>query len=476
MALRGRSSDNLAQAEFWSYDGSTRYGVLGSTSNSSYFGSIANTPLFFQTNSTERMRITSAGLLGVGLSSPQKNVHIKGAASAYTTLRIETGSDAHGAEIEFADSTDADYGSITQFGSGAGEGGRMRFRAGGTETMNLKGGNVGIGTTSPSQKLEVGGNIAIHNSSNAPFIDFVESGATSDSKARITMDQVNTDNATLIFSTENAGTLTTALTINQTQNATFYKSTTIETLVADSNFAIYKGKVSAPFSGGWNTLAPGTVIGGLQQTNVRTDGGANNIAAAIDFVLQNNTYGTGETSISFKCGGVNGVDSTERMRITSGGVIQNATINSSTASAFKISNNAGSGNFTYGMTIEDDSSNTGFILFAQSDGTAVGSITRSGTSTVYATSSDYRLKEDLQDFNALEIASKIKMYDFKWNSNNTRDYGVIAHELQEVFPQAVVGEKDAEEMQGVDYSKLVPILLKSIQELEARVKELEKEI
>ena len=65
------------------------------------------------------------------------------------------------------------------------------------------------------------GNLVLHNTSNAPFIDFVESGATSDSKARITMDQVDTNNGTLIFSTENAGTLTTALTINQTQNSTF---------------------------------------------------------------------------------------------------------------------------------------------------------------------------------------------------------------------------------------------------------------
>jgi hypothetical protein len=103
-------------------------------------------------------------------------------------------------------------------------------------------------------------------------------------------------------------------------------------------------------------------------------------------------------------------------------------------------------------------------------GTIVGS---NQTSVSYNTSSDYRLKEDLQDFNALDIASKIKMYDFKWKADNSRSYGVMAHELEEVLPQAVTGEKDGENMQQVDYSKLVPILLKSIQELEARVKELE---
>ena len=43
----------------------------------------------------------------------------------------------------------------------------------------------------------------------------------------------------------------------------------------------------------------------------------------------------------------------------------------------------------------------------------------------------------------------------------------MAHELQDVLPYAVTGEKDAEEMQGVDYSKIVPLLVKSIQELKA---------
>ena len=68
------------------------------------------------------------------------------------------------------------------------------------------------------------------------------------------------------------------------------------------------------------------------------------------------------------------------------------------------------------------------------------------------------------------------MYDFKWKNEDKRSYGVKAHELENIIPDAVTGEKDGKEMQGVDYSKLVPILLKSIQELEARVKELEKEI
>jgi hypothetical protein len=115
-----------------------------------------------------------------------------------------------------------------------------------------------------------------------------------------------------------------------------------------------------------------------------------------------------------------------------------------------------------------------FIRFV-TEGSTSGEIVTGGSTSVcaYNTTSDYRLKEDLKDFDGLDITSKIKMYDFKWKESDTRGYGVLAHELQEVVPSAVTREKDGEQMQGVDYSKLVPVLLKSIQELEARVKELE---
>ena len=71
------------------------------------------------------------------------------------------------------------------------------------------------------------------------------------------------------------------------------------------------------------------------------------------------------------------------------------------------------------------------------------------------------------------MVSKIPVYDFKWKTNEIRSYGVVAHELQEILPEAVSGIKDEEEMQGVDYGKITPILIKAIQELEARIKILE---
>jgi len=102
-----------------------------------------------------------------------------------------------------------------------------------------------------------------------------------------------------------------------------------------------------------------------------------------------------------------------------------------------------------------------------------GNIIVNTSSVAFNTSSDYRLKEDLQDFEGLDLVSKIPVYDYKWKADDSRSYGVMAHELEEVLPQAVTGDKDAEEMQSVDYSKIVPLLVKSIQELSAKLEALE---
>ena len=65
------------------------------------------------------------------------------------------------------------------------------------------------------------------------------------------------------------------------------------------------------------------------------------------------------------------------------------------------------------------------------------------------------------------MVSKIPVYDFRWINSEKRSYGVLAHELNEIYPEAVEGEKDEKENQCVDYYKIVPLLVKSIQELKA---------
>jgi hypothetical protein len=107
---------------------------------------------------------------------------------------------------------------------------------------------------------------------------------------------------------------------------------------------------------------------------------------------------------------------------------------------------------------------------------AVGSIQTSGSSTSYNTSSDQRLKENIAD--ADDAGSKIdaiqvRQYDWKADGSH-QDYGMVAQELLEVAPEAVSQGETEEEMMGVDYSKLVPMLIKEIQSLRNRVAQLEE--
>jgi len=100
---------------------------------------------------------TNSIALKAPLASPSLTgtVTVTGASGAYNTLQLTSNSTSHGTIINLGDTSDADYGNITQFASSAGEGGRMRFIAGTTETMNLRGGKVGIGTSNPSYTFTV---------------------------------------------------------------------------------------------------------------------------------------------------------------------------------------------------------------------------------------------------------------------------------------------------------------------------------
>ena len=122
-----------------------------------------------------------------------------------------------------------------------------------------------------------------------------------------------------------------------------------------------------------------------------------------------------------------------------------------------------------------------FIMF-QRQGTTIGQITAPNESSVnYATTSDYRLKKDLKPFKGLELINRLKTYNFAWKINDSRMYGFMAHELQEVLPYLVSGQKDAVDLNGkiipqtVDYSKLTPILVKAIQEQDETINNLKKD-
>tara|TARA_R110001632_G_scaffold167339_1_gene285802 strand:- start:788 stop:1792 length:1005 start_codon:yes stop_codon:yes gene_type:complete len=123
--------------------------------------------------------------------------------------------------------------------------------------------------------------------------------------------------------------------------------------------------------------------------------------------------------------------------------------------------------------------------FYNSSGTLAGSITLpngSSTTTGFNVSSDYRLKENIDyTWDATSRLKDLKPARFSWISDDTNTLvdGFIAHEVSDIVPEAVAGEKDAvdeegnPEYQGIDQAKLVPLLVKTIQELEARITALE---
>lgn len=106
------------------------------------------------------------------------------------------------------------------------------------------------------------------------------------------------------------------------------------------------------------------------------------------------------------------------------------------------------------------------------ENTTVGTISVTASATAYNTSSDIRLKEDFKIIDP-NLLDRIKVYDFAWKVNGERAQGVIAQELEEVFPNAVTKGDTEEDMWSVDYSKLVPMLIAQVQDLKKRIEELE---
>jgi hypothetical protein len=292
----------------------------------------------------------------------------------------------------------------------------------GAEIMRVNSsGNVGIGTTGPSRKLDVVGVIQAQGA----FYSTVSSSSTN-------------------LATANGGQLS------------LYNSSS-----TDGNFSN---------------------IGGYNSNSL--------VTSQICFVNESHANRTG--AIVFLTH--NGGSMPERMRITSAG---NVGINkTSPAVKLDVSDSIAGSGFTNGLarfenTIETSTGGAGVLNIANNYQGGFGTLIKfwfeessvatinfnsSTNAVVYNTTSDYRLKEDLKSFNGLEIVDQIKTYNYKWKKADARGYGALAHELQEVFPDAVTGEKDGEDMQGVDYSTLVPVLIKSIQELKAEIELLKQQI
>ena len=178
----------------------------------------------------------------------------------------------------------------------------------------------------------------------------------------------------------------------------------------------------------------------------------------------------------------------QRMRITSAGLVEmgvaygyaKLAVDSGTTDGYAgyfHTNTAGG----YAVMYLKTGSNVSGLMYFYRDSSAIGSITTNGSSTSFNTTSDYRLKENVvTDWDATSRLKQLKpsRFNFKADKDTTVD-GFLAHEVSSIVPEAIIGKKDAVdkdgniEPQGIDQSKLVPLLVKTIQELEARITALE---
>ena len=324
-----------------------------------------------------------------------------------------------------------------------------------TERMRIdSSGNLGIGTDSPNYT-----GLQIHGTSNQFGITNSTTGSALTDGFGIAMSGLN---AQLI--NKEAGYLA------------LYTSDT-ERMRIDSSGNVGIGTTS-PTSDGGTTLE-------IYNTNTPTlrlnDGGD---YKALFQLRGNDTEIRGSSgNMEFYTGNVDGASSTERMRIDSSGNVHVAR---------ETTGWAGGGGFRSDGSLESViSSNiafragrgtsTGTIIEFKYNNAVVGTISTNGSSTSYNTSSDYRLKENIHPLtDAVDRLNQLKPSRFNFIADpDTIMDGFLAHEVYDYVPEAVSGEKDQVDedgeikAQGIDQSKLIPLIVASIQELSAKVTALE---
>jgi hypothetical protein len=195
-----------------------------------------------------------------------------------------------------------------------------------------------------------------------------------------------------------------------------------------------------------------------------------------------------------------GSDISERMRINDKGLLINttSTLHSGVERSLEVENHSGNGfvaifkgntagNETVAIHNSDTSGTRILLAFKTSGGTGtlVGRVTSDGSTTTYATSSDHRLKENVEDMTgAIDRVKQLlpKRFNFINDDTNTLVDGFLAHEAQSVVAEAVTGTHNEVDddgnavMQGIDQSKLVPLLTGALKEAIAKIEALETRI
>jgi hypothetical protein len=440
---------------------------------------------FLGVNDNERMRIDASGRVGIGATSPQNTLTVGALETSSIVQDATVGikSNANHKGIVLQENSGAE-----QWSMGVGEGGSLKFYDSDSATPAVTfadiSGNVGIGTDDPQRKLHVqDGDIRIESA--FPRLYLTDTDHNSDysiinSNGKfIIYDDTNASNRMVIANTSgNVGigsdSPTGDLTIGRNGNAS---GGNIMLGSATNNTNKYGVITSASYNSSTDTEGFAAIATqGTSGTNLVTIGGG---IGEVDSATQVRLYTSSASGTR---------TGTERMRIDSSG---NLLVGTASPTPYNLTSGSGicwGGSADRPNSIARESIAACLILNktgTQSgstqiqefryNGSGVGNIAISNTAVALNSTSDERLKENITD--SADAGSKvdaIQIRQFDWKADGThQDYGVIAQELVEVAPEAVHQPVDEEDMMGVDYSKLVPMLIKEVQSLRSRVAELE---
>ena len=496
----GASDDSLLRMQI---AGTTASNIIAfGDADSSFAGEIrythSNNSMIFDTNGAERMRIDSAGNVGIGTSSPAQKltvsessagfaVLIKNSLTSGNGLRIQAGDNSGDRILQLDDKDGNEKLRVTALGDvGIGttdltDSYKTIIEGSDQETANLTDAGTHGATLflrATGEGVGSGGAVAFGTTfgNKRPFAAI--KGYVSDGTANSLGD--------LVFSTR-ATTSATALTERM-------RLTQSGRLVVGVNTA--QGKLDVQSDGQYTPAA-----------YFRNDGNAIGWARADWY--NNQASGTGiiyrDQAGSFVFRNDNSSGTAMTTRIVAGGTTAgNIVFNKDATGTGEVGRFDASGNLFIGktsasfgtegiafntpneMTITRDSGTCVFLRRNTADGevqtfykdtSKVGSISVTSSATAYNTSSDRRLKDNIVDApSASDDIDAIQVRSFDWKADGSHQkYGMVAQELQSVAPDAVSEGDTEEDMMGVDYSKLVPMLVKEIQSLRARVAQLEND-
>jgi hypothetical protein len=447
--------------------------------NTGIYSPAADT-IAFTEGGAEAMRIDSSGNVGIGTSSPSNRLSVVGGNvlvnQTNATIAVVGGDNTNLQQVRVRMSgTDG----ILDVTRNSGTSPNLLFGTEGTERMRIdSSGNVGIGTSSPNNLLHVSQassdfQIRVTGTSAANAGSIRTYNAGGEAAGLGTTGSTNSGyGANLGF----MGTITNIPQIFLTNNTERMR------IAASGDVGIGNINPQAKLHVGSVTTAPGfgtasemVYISGTNQPEFLVRQTTNSVVCSIaaDATGGFVRVGTNHPLLFY-------TNNSERMRITSGGDLL---VGTSTGQTSRIVTQA-DGTSTYGMTSNMTAvSGTRYHIVFRENGTERGSVTSNGSATSYNTSSDYRLKENIAPMSgALETVAQLKPVTYNWKVDGSAGQGFIAHELQEVVPDAVTGEKDAVDAegnpryQGIDTSFLVATLTAAIQEQQAIINDLQTRI